>query len=158
MRPWLIAALTLAVDQLAKWIVRTSFAPQQSLPLLPGVLHLTYVRNSGAAFSLFQGQVAWLSVVSVLVAGWIGWELLRHESLVGGRAGLPLSSLGLILGGAIGNLVDRLRFGYVEDFIDLRVWPVFNVADSAITIGVTLLIWHSLFPRLGQGTRDMGRS
>lgn len=162
MRPWLIAALTLAVDQLAKWIVRTSFAPQQSLPLLPGVLHLTYVRNSGAAFSLFQGQVAWLSVVSVLVAGWIGWELLRHprhappphESLVGGRAGLPLSSLGLILGGAIGNLVDRLRFGYVEDFIDLRVWPVFNVADSAITVGVALLILKSCFSGRRHVTRD----
>lgn len=154
MRPWLIAALTLAVDQLAKWIVRTSFAPHQSLPLLPGVLHLTYVRNSGAAFSLFQGQVAWLSVVSVLVAGWIGWELLRHESLVGGRAGLPLSSLGLILGGAIGNLVDRLRFGYVEDFIDLRVWPVFNVADSAITVGVALLILKSCFSGRRHVTRD----
>ena len=140
MIPWLIAALTVAVDQLSKWLVRSTFVPQQSLPILPGILHLTYVQNTGAAFSLFQGQVAALSVVSVLVAGWIGWELLRRESLVGGHAGLPLNSLGLILGGAIGNLIDRLRFGYVEDFIDLRVWPVFNVADSAISVGVSLLL------------------
>lgn len=141
MRPWVAALVTVGVDQLTKWIIRTSLAPQHSIPLLPGVLHLTYVHNTGAAFSLFRGQVPALIVVSGLVAGWIGWELWRHPR----HAGLPLYSLGLILGGAIGNLIDRLRFGYVEDFIDLRVWPVFNVADSAITIGVTLLIWRSFF-------------
>ncbi|OGX12511.1 MAG: hypothetical protein A2Z92_00015 [Omnitrophica WOR_2 bacterium GWA2_63_20] len=162
MRPWVAALVTVGLDQLTKWIIRSSLAPQQSIPLLPGVLHLTYVRNTGAAFSLFRGQVAPLIVASGLVAGWIGWELLRrprhapppHESLVGGHAGLSLNSLGLILGGAIGNLIDRLRFGYVEDFIDLRVWPVFNVADSAITVGVTLLIWTSLFAARRQATSD----
>lgn len=141
MRPWLIAALTVAGDQLSKWIVRSAFLPQQSLPILPGVLHLTYARNTGAAFSLFQGQAAALVIISVIVAGWIGWELLRHPR----RA--PVLPLGMILGGAIGNLIDRLRFGYVEDFIDLRVWPVFNVADSAITLGVAWLFWKTMKSR-----------
>lgn len=153
MRPWLIAGLTLACDQLTKWAVGAAFVPHQSLPILPGILHLTYVHNTGAAFSLFRGQVAALIVVSGLVAGWIGWELLRHPR----HTGLPLNSLGLILGGAIGNLIDRLRFGYVEDFIDLRVWPVFNVADSAITVGVTLLIWKSLFAARRHVVSDKGQ-
>ncbi len=138
--PWLIAGLTLVVDQLSKWAIRTTCIPQQSLPVLPGILHLTYVRNTGAAFSLFQGQVPILIVISVIVAGWMAWELLRHPHAT---RHIPVA-LGMILGGAIGNLIDRLRFGYVEDFIDLRVWPVFNLADSAISIGVMWLIWKTL--------------
>lgn len=140
MRPWLVAGLTLACDQISKWAIRTTFLPQHSLPILPGIFHLTYVRNTGAAFSLFQGQGTILIFISVAVAGWMMWELLYQP-----RASRPTpGALGLILGGAVGNLIDRLRFGYVEDFIDLRVWPVFNVADSAITIGVTWLIWKTV--------------
>ncbi|MBI4353844.1 MAG: signal peptidase II [Candidatus Omnitrophica bacterium] len=153
MLPWLIAALIVTVDQLSKWAIRTTFLPQQSLPILPGIVHLTYARNTGAAFSLFQGHVIPLVLISVVVAGWMVWELLRRPHT---NRHTPVA-LGLILGGAVGNLIDRLRFGYVEDFIDVRVWPVFNVADSAITIGVIWLIWGTLKNQRNRGHKHFAQ-
>jgi signal peptidase II len=134
-----IGGLTLAADQLTKALVVSSFAPGERLPLLP-ILHLTYVQNTGAAFGLFKGHQGFFIIVSLLVIGAIAWELATRRV----HAAAALWGCGLALGGAAGNLVDRLRLGYVIDFIDLRVWPVFNVGDSAITIGVTLLVAHSL--------------
>ena len=119
----------------------SSLRPGEGLPLLPPVLHLTYVQNTGAAFGLFRGWAVMFVAASVLIIGWIARQLLRPS------APWPRSVLwgyGLVLGGAVGNLLDRIRLGYVVDFLDLRVWPVFNVGDSAITIGVALLIWHGL--------------
>ena len=110
--------------------------------MLPPVLHLSYVQNTGAAFGLFKGQ-QWLFVaISLGVMAWIVRELWVHH---------PMNRLmgwacGLLLGGAAGNVIDRVRLGYVVDFIDLRVWPVFNIGDSAITIAVCLLILHTIRP------------
>ena len=106
------------------------------MPLLPGVLHLTYVQNTGAAFGLFRGCAGLFIALAVVIAGWVSVELSQRPHPTLGRVGLSL-----ILGGAVGNLIDRARLGSVIDFIDLRVWPVFNLADSAITIGVGLLLW-----------------
>jgi len=139
MRPWFVVAVTVGGDQLAKHVVRASLDPTQSIPVIPSVLHLTYVQNTGAAFGIFQGYTGAFVLVSVGVAAWVFMELLHTRTH-------PWPSelgLALILSGAIGNLIDRLRFGYVVDFIDLRVWPVFNLADSAITIGVALLLWQA---------------
>lgn len=141
-RPWIISGLTLAADQLTKALIVASFAPGESLPLLPPILHLTYVQNTGAAFGLFKGQQALFVLLSLLVIGVIIWELAAKRV----HAASTLWGSGLVLGGAIGNLIDRLRLGYVIDFIDLRVWPVFNVGDSAITIGVALLILSQFRP------------
>ena len=143
MRPWLIAGLTLAADQLTKLAITAALQPGQSLPLLAPILHLTYVQNTGAAFGLFKGQQPLFVILSCLVIGVIIWELRTKRA----RDAAALWGCGLVLGGAVGNLIDRLRLGYVIDFIDLRVWPVFNVGDSAITIGVCLLVWQSLRPR-----------
>ena len=145
MAGWVISGLTLAADQLTKFLTVISFAPGESLPLLPPLLHLTYVQNTGVAFGLFKGQPLLSIGLSMLVIGWLARELLARSSMA------PATGwgCGLILGGAIGNLIDRVRLGYVVDFIDLRVWPVFNIGDSAITIGVGLLILHSLLK--GQG-------
>jgi len=140
MRPWLISGLTLAADQLTKALLVASFARGESLPLLPPILHLTYVQNTGAAFGLFKGQQPLFVILSCLVIGVIIWELRTKRA----HDAATLWGCGLALGGAVGNLIDRLRLGYVIDFIDLRVWPVFNLGDSAITIGVALLIWQSL--------------
>ena len=140
MKRWLIAAVTLILDQLTKaWVIH-SVEPADSIPLLPPILHLTYVQNTGAAFGLFKGSGMLLIVLSIGVAAWITGVFLR------GGPSHRLSRWGcaLILGGAVGNLIDRLRFGYVVDFFDLRVWPVFNVADSAITIGAALIVWLSV--------------
>lgn len=126
--------------------------PGESLPLIPSVFHLTYVQNRGAAFGLFQGQQVLFIVLALLVIAWLVRELAVESSAS------PVARWGcaLVLGGAAGNLLDRLRFGYVVDFIDLRVWPVFNVGDSAITIGVSLLVWHSLMRERFSKPRQSG--
>jgi len=140
MRPWLISGLTLAADQLTKHLIAAAFHPGESLPLVPRVLHLTYVQNTGAAFGLFKGQHALFIVLSLVVIMWIAREFLTTRVLPS-----PVRwGYALVLGGAAGNLLDRMRLGHVVDFIDLRVWPVFNVGDSAITIGVALLVWRAL--------------
>ena len=140
-RPWLISGLTLAADQLTKWLIVHGFAVGHSVPLLPPILHLTYVQNTGAAFGLFKGQQLLFIICSVVIMGWIIREFLTDAAL----PSVIEWGYALVLGGAAGNLIDRARLGYVIDFLDLRVWPVFNVGDSAITIGVTLLVCHALF-------------
>ena len=140
-RPASVAVLTIALDQFTKWAIRSSFQLGQSLPLLPPVLYLSYVQNTGAAFGIFPGRASVLIVVALGVAGWVTLELLRTRHR---PHRLTEWALSLILGGAIGNLIDRLRLGYVIDFIDLRIWPVFNLADTAISIGASLLIWQAL--------------
>jgi len=138
---WLWAAGVLALDQASKWLVRQSFEPGASLPVLSPLFHLTYVQNTGAAFGMLRGHAPLFVALSLAVAGWIVWELRRPR----GHTRLTVACLSLIFGGALGNVIDRVRLGYVVDFLDFRVWPVFNVADSAITIGVTLLLWQSFF-------------
>ena len=146
-RALLISGLTLGADQLTKRLIAMSFMPGQSLPLIPSLLSLTYVQNTGAAFGLLKGR-QWLFIaLSVMIVGWMGWELLTKRPL----AAVVVWGSSLIIGGALGNLIDRLRVGHVIDFIDLHVWPVFNVGDSAITIGVGLLILHSLWLNRGRG-------
>ena len=137
----LVVALILLIDRLTKQAIQSQCAPAQSLPLIPHVLHLTYVQNTGAAFGLFRGHTEWFIVFSVAVAAWIIRELRQGPA----QNWRTACALALILGGAMGNLIDRLRYGYVVDFIDVRIWPVFNIADSAITVGVTWLLIHALF-------------
>jgi len=133
----------LATDQLTKHVILSTLTLGQSLPIIPSVLHLTYVQNTGAAFGLFENMTAVLAVLSCLAAAWIVRELrtgrMRHDDRIW--------ALALVLGGAIGNLIDRTVYGYVVDFIDLRVWPVFNMADAAITIGVLWLLIPAVLQR-----------
>ena len=133
---WLISASTLAADQLSKLAVLRTFQPDESIPVIHPALYLTYVQNTGAAFGLLKGQ-QWLFVgLSLVVIAWVGQELWSARS----NSRMTRWGCALILGGAAGNLIDRLRFGHVVDFIDLRVWPVFNIGDSAITVGVFLIL------------------
>ena len=135
----LVSTLVLVADQITKAICVATVQLHSRTAILEGILDLTHVRNSGMAFGLFGGvQAAWLRWVLVAVAVLavlIIWSYARHES---GNIGV-LIAFGAILGGARGNLVDRLRFGYVVDFVLVHwgphEWPAFNVADSAITIG-----------------------
>ena len=137
---WVQVAGFLVLDQLTKWLVRGHFSLGEGFPLINGIIHITYVQNTGAAFGILKGGQPLFIFFSSLVIVWMTWEILHSESF-------PWPSA-LILTGALGNLIDRLRFGYVVDFLDLRVWPVFNVADSALTIGVIALLWQSW--RLGR--------
>lgn len=133
---WLTALITLMLDQLSKEIVQLFMWEGQSIPLIPRVFHLTYVRNPGAAFGILAYQTRFFIGVALLVVlgvCWASWRLARDQRLA-------RFSLGLIMGGSLGNLIDRLRFGLVVDFLDFRVWPVFNLADAAIVTGTFLLL------------------
>jgi signal peptidase II len=134
-----VAAAVLAVDQICKALVTSGLGGGAIVDLLGGLIRLDYTRNSGAAFGLYQGGGALLAAIAIGVSGVIVFSYRRLSR----SPWIVRAALGLILGGAIGNLVDRVRLGYVVDYIDLRWWPVFNLADSAIVVGVALLALHS---------------
>jgi len=141
---FLIALLVVSADQLSKIWIRSNLLVGQSL-FEAGFFRITHVHNTGAAFGLFQGQSFLLTIVaSVGITVLLVYALViyRRFPLLDNRLGRPV--LGLVLGGAVGNLIDRLRFGYVTDFIGVGLWPAFNIADSAITIGVVLLTYSLL--------------
>ena len=139
---WLFV-LPLAVvilDQFSKYIVVENMALGESIPIIEEVFHLTYILNPGAAFGMFAHNRLFFIAIAVIVIGIIIWA--RREILASPwevKAGC-----GLFLGGAIGNLIDRARQGLVIDFFDFRIWPVYNIADIAICIGVGLIIWNLL--------------
>lgn len=153
--PWLllISALIIVADRFTKTLVSSRIAIGDAITVIPGFLRITHWLNEGAAFSLFADSaspnaVRWgliafsaIAAVAVLVA------LIR----LGSRISLTTVALALVLGGAIGNLHDRIRYGSVVDFIEVHIfgyhWPDFNVADSCIVIGACLLLLDSLLPR-----------
>lgn len=146
-----ISLAVLVLDQWSKWLVELHLPHSVSHPLIPGFLNLTHVKNTGVAFGLFASHGSnggsWILVLMGLVALAAVFLYFRFAPQ---RNGLLLSSLALIVGGAVGNLVDRLASGAVTDFVDVYVgahhWPAFNVADSAITIGIGLMILDSFRP------------
>jgi signal peptidase II len=145
-----IAGAVVLLDQITKALVLGSFRLYESLPVIEGWFHLTYVRNPGAAFGMFAGSAESLrrpfflavTAVALVVIGILSYRLPRGRPWVFG-------GLALVFGGAVGNLIDRVRWGEVVDFLDVfwnaHHWPAFNVADSAITVGMTLLIVAELF-------------
>ncbi len=122
-------------DRAAKLVALKAMSVGQSIKVIPNILHITLVFNNGAAFGLLKDRAAFFVLVSAFVITFIILFAWRHK----GMSGLLAVALGLILGGSLGNLVDRMTFGYVIDFFDFRVWPVFNIADSGITVGVGML-------------------
>lgn len=138
---FLTALLVVSADQLSKKWIQSNLDVEQSLPGT-GFFRLTYVRNTGVAFGLFQNQPFLLSVAAFLGIGVIllfAFLLPRYLPILDTKQ--SKLALGLVLGGTIGNLVDRLRFGYVIDFLDVSIWPVFNIADASITVGAILLAY-----------------
>ncbi len=147
MLKWLwLSALTLVLDQASKLAIDGSMQLFESIPLTP-YFNLTYVHNTGAAFSFLSeagGWQRWLFAgLAMVMSGFIGaWlaRLQKHEILMA-------VALSLVLGGAIGNLIDRVAYGYVIDFLDVYYgnwhWPAFNIADSAICVGVFLMLLES---------------
>ncbi|MCX5693048.1 MAG: signal peptidase II [Candidatus Omnitrophica bacterium] len=131
----------LLIDQVSKTVVSSKLSPGQSIPIIKYVLHLTFVKNTGAAFGLFKNSTYFfitVSVIAVIIVGAILLKAIRNDKFFG--SSFFNFSLILIISGALGNLIDRARLRYVIDFIDVRIWPVFNFADSSITIGTALLI------------------
>ena len=136
----LVALAVVVLDQLTKLYVVAHFYEGESVPVIENIFHWTYILNPGAAFGMLEGS-RWLFVI-IALAVMVGIWYMRREIAEYG----PLCTYGAALfgGGAIGNLIDRARQGLVIDFFDFRIWPVFNVADIAICVGVGCIIWSIL--------------
>ncbi len=135
-----VALIILFFDQLTKYLVRGFLYQGQSVVFVPRFLYLTYIKNPGISFGLFKGKIPFLFylLLSLLAIGMLVIFLQKAQ-----RNQAQRIATGLITGGILGNLIDRARFGAVIDFLDFRVWPIFNLADSAITIGIIiLLVWE----------------
>ncbi len=148
-RTYLILALAVFVlDQWTKWWVEANLALHRPLEVIPRFLNLTHVENPGVAFGLFSGVDSAVRTVVLSALGLAALAIVAfYYSRVDSTQRLLLAGLSLIVGGAVGNLTDRVLAGSVTDFIDAYVgsyhWHTFNVADSAITIGVGLILWDS---------------
>jgi signal peptidase II len=145
-----LAIVTL--DQITKVLVAARMSLSESIPVIPGFFHFTYVRNTGMAFGLLSGsdmpfKTLLVTLASILALVAVAYYALRSP----GSERVTRIGLTLILGGAIGNIIDRVRLGYVIDFIDVFYrgshWPAFNVADSAISVGVGFLVLDSMRQR-----------
>ncbi|HKJ87984.1 MAG TPA: signal peptidase II [Gammaproteobacteria bacterium] len=143
--PWLLAAVILVSDQVTKYLVQTILSTGQGIVLIPGLLNLVHAQNKGVAFGVLAAAGGWqvplLAVLTSLVILGLGIWLFR----LGRQDFGTRLALAMILGGAVGNLVDRVRLGYVVDFIDVHWkavyhYPAFNVADSGITLGALVLV------------------
>jgi len=145
-----VSAGVLALDQLTKWWIRSDLRPGESIPVLGSCFHIVHARNPGGAFSFLAGAHAGFRTVFFLVASVVAIAVLVHLiRTTPQRQKLLLVALSGLLGGALGNLVDRVRLGHVTDFLDFHWegyhWPAFNVADSFITLGLCVLVLHVLF-------------
>lgn len=150
MRFFALIILVIVLDQLSKLWVVDNFSMYESLPVVPGFFNLTYLTNTGAAFGILAGHPTWwrqsffigVALVALVAIGFM-YRKLRMDSI------WYEVSLAFIAGGAIGNLIDRVRLGSVIDFLDVYVgkhhYPAFNVADSAITVGVTIFLVMNIF-------------
>ena len=138
-----VTLLVITFDQVIKYIVRARLASGESITLIEGILQFTRVHNTGAAFGLFPSAqliIALLALAIVIV-------LLIYRKHIA-RTTISTIALGAIIGGALGNLADRLLLGYVLDFINFSFWPAFNIADIGVTVGsITLIIEHVLYSR-----------
>jgi len=131
-----IAIVIVLIDQLTKFLIKTNFQLKQSSPIIKNFFHLTYIHNFGAGFGILQGQRLILLFISLVVVGVIFFNLDKIKE----KETLLQVLVGFVLGGAVGNLIDRFTYGFVIDFLDFQIWPIFNVADSFVTIGIIGLI------------------
>ena len=136
----LVALLVIIFDQLTKYYVVSNFYLGESVPVIENIFHWTYILNPGAAFGMFEGS-RWFFVV-IAIGVLVGIWYMKDEINEGGW--MMQYGAALFGGGAIGNLIDRARSGLVIDFFDFRIWPVFNVADIAICVGVAMILWEVL--------------
>ena len=154
---FLTALLVVSADQLSKLWIRSNLTVGESLPET-GFFRLTHVKNTGAAFGLFQDQSTILTIAAIIgIAVLLFLVLFMYRRFYFLNTMPGNLSLGLILGGTVGNLIDRLSSGYVTDFIDIGFWPAFNLADSAVVVGAILLA-YSLVRLAKSGERLDGKS
>jgi signal peptidase II len=137
---YILAIIVLILDQLTKWMIVTKTTLHEQIPIIENLLYITSHRNKGAAFGILQGQIWLFFIVTVLVVAFVVYYINKHAH----ESKLLGISLGLVLGGALGNFIDRLFRGEVVDFIDVYIFTydfaIFNVADMALVIGVAILM------------------
>ena len=157
---YLVIAVIVVIDQFAKHLVSVSLAPANSsaggnIPVIPRFFEISYVRNTGAAFSLLQGQQMFLSVFVIIIVSLMLIYIFTQRKKAGT---MLLAGVSLVAAGGLGNLIDRLRLGYVVDFFDFQVFPVFNIADISVCAGCGLaLLYFALSEyRQGRGRKKEG--
>lgn len=129
-------AVGVLLDQLSKYWIMGHFSYGQSLPIIPNVFHLTYILNTGAAFSILSAHTWLLVVISLVALAGIFWYYHKTPK----SQSIKRLALACIASGAVGNLIDRVYYGSVRDFLDFRIWPIFNIADCFVVVGVVILI------------------
>jgi len=138
---WAIVCTVFSLDQLTKYIISKNMTEGTSISLIPNIFHLTYILNPGAAFGIFAYKTSLFILLSLLALGLI----VIFQPKIMQQSLLVRIAIALQLSGALGNLLDRLRTGYVVDFFDFRIWPIFNIADIAIVTGVAIFFWQIVF-------------
>lgn len=131
----------LLLDQFVKYLVRTNMELGQSIPIISGIFHLTYIENPGAAFGILANRRLLFLLLTIIIVGimfYLYFQLHQKKSLTA-------FSLGLVISGALGNFIDRFFRGTVTDLFDLRIWPIFNIADICICVGLALLCYLLFF-------------
>ncbi|MBL7130698.1 MAG: signal peptidase II [Candidatus Omnitrophica bacterium] len=143
----LIGILVVVFDQLSKILFSHILPLDKTIPVIKNFFHLTLIHNTGIAFGVLKGSSKTILIVTIIGLGLIIYSLKKDfltfkHSLSPKTLFIRKMAIGFIIGGAVGNMIDRLRLGYVVDFLDFRIWPVFNLADSFITIGAVILFWN----------------
>jgi signal peptidase II len=139
---YILILAVIILDQVSKFFIQTNMNLNSSIPLIDGFFSITYIHNTGAAFSVLQGKTIFLISIQMLVILIIFVYVIYKRSLLHWTL---KASLALIVGGGIGNLIDRICNGYVVDFIHFHFWPIFNIADISVCIGCGLLIMYVFF-------------
>jgi len=141
-----IVSSFVGVDRLTKIFFSHTLSLGESFVVIRNILHMTLVHNTGIAFGMFKNHGIVFIIIPVIMIGLLIYNFYHYKHNNEKLSRLYVVAVSLILAGAIGNLIDRILYGYVIDFIDLRIWPVFNIADSAITVGACLLLWRIYVP------------
>ena len=127
----------LIADQAVKYLVRTTMVQGQSIPIIENIFHITYIENPGAAFGILANQRMLFLVLTAVIVG----VMIYLYCSLSNKKSLTAISLGIVVSGAIGNFIDRFMQGTVTDFLDFRIWPIFNIADIAICVGLALICY-----------------
>ncbi|MBQ2005080.1 MAG: signal peptidase II [Peptococcaceae bacterium] len=127
----------LIADQAVKHLVRTTMVQGQSIPIIENIFHITYIENPGAAFGILANQRMLFLILTAVIVG----VMIYLYCSLSNKKSLTAISLGIVVSGAIGNFIDRFMQGTVTDFLDFRIWPIFNIADIAICVGLALICY-----------------
>lgn len=139
--PVLVCISIIILDQIVKSYIQSIMIVGMSIPVIPDAFHITYILNPGAAFGILENQRMFFILIGtvILCAAIYFYSYIKKENF------FIRYGMSMLLGGAVGNLIDRVRIGYVIDFFDFRIWPIFNIADIAIVVGVGCIIYSVLF-------------